>query len=107
MNTNLKYHESQSFRNEPDCYDGAKGNLLRPRWMTSYPKEGDEEDGEVLELKIDARRVPPGTRVTIEIPCCPECGEVADMREPKGRARKWPNCQCGFSWSKWAQEEYA
>lgn len=108
MSMELKYYESQSFRNEPDCYDGDSCDLLRPRWMTSYPKEGDvEEDSDILKLKLDARRMPPGTRITIEIPCCPECGESADSVEPKKRVREWPDCRCGFSWSKWATEEYS
>lgn len=79
----MDYYTAQTFRQEPDCYDGKNCDKQRPRWMTSYPKEGDEEHGETLELAMDARRFPPGTIVTIEIPVCPECGDPADIMEPK------------------------
>jgi len=104
---NISFQDRQIWRQEPDCYDGNNCNQLRPRWMTSYPKHGDEEYGEVLKLEIDAYQVPPGTRVIIEVPVCPKCGDPADMNEPRRRQRKWPNCDCGFSWSKWTEEQYS
>ena len=64
----MRYVERQTFRQEPYCYDGDSCDKHRPRWMTSYPKEGDEEDGEVLRLEIPATSMPPGSRVTIEVP---------------------------------------
>lgn len=80
--------ERQTFRQEPDCYDGKDFSQHRSRWLTSYPKEGDEEDGEV--------------------PVCPKCGNPADMRGGDGkRYRKWPNCRCGFSWRQRALNRYA
>lgn len=107
----MEYAERQTFWQEPDVYDGDTCDKHRPRWMTSYPKEGKEEDGEVLILNMPARQWPPGTRVTIEVPCCPKCGDPADMNEPRGfpemNARKWPNCKCGFSWRKWVEENFA
>ncbi|HEX3800222.1 MAG TPA: hypothetical protein VH413_16120 [Verrucomicrobiae bacterium] len=104
----LRYVERQTFRQEPDTYDGKNSNLHRPRWMTSYPKEGDSEDGEVLKLELDARQMPPGSRVTIEVPCCPKCGDPADMNfDWRKRYRKWPNCRCGFSWRKWVEENFS
>lgn len=107
----MNYVERQTFRQEPYCYDGKTCDKQRPRWMTSYPKEGDEEDGEVLQLEMIARQWPPGTRVTIEVPCCPECGEPADMQQPYPDERKlrrtWPKCRCGFSWSKWVLDNFS
>lgn len=92
--TKIKYVERQTFRQEPDCYDGESCDQLRPRWMTSYPKEGDEEDGEVLKLEIAASNLPPGSRITIEVPCCPKCGDPADARtDITANYREWPNCQ--------------
>jgi hypothetical protein len=107
MNKKIEYVERQTFRQEPDCYDGKNCNLLRPRWMTSYPKEGDEEDGETLILEIPAKTMPPGSRVTIEVPCCPKCGEPADFSEPKKLGREWPKCRCGFSWKKWTLDNFS
>lgn len=104
----IDYAERQTFRQEPDCYDGKNCNRLRPRWMTSYPKEGNEEDGETLLLKMPAQMFPPGTRVTIEVPCCPKCGDPADIKGCDGKKyREWPDCNCGFSWSKWVRENFS
>src|ERR1051326_4893977 len=110
MSQKLEFVSRQVFRQEPDCYDGETLDKHRPRWMTSYPKEGDEEDGEILKLEIDARTMPPGSRVTIEVPCCPKCGEPADMfcdPRPGTKRRLWPNCPCGFSWRKWVEQNFS
>lgn len=103
----IHYTERQTFRQEPDCYDGKKCDKQRPRWMTSYPKHGDEEDGETLKIEIPAGSVPPGTRVIIQVPICPKCGDPADMNEPRRKQRRWPRCQCGFSWAKWADGQFS
>ena len=63
----IEYENETVWRMEPDYYDGKNCDLTRPRWMTSYEKTGDEEEGEVLEFKIPANQVPPGTRIIIQI----------------------------------------
>ena len=103
----IVYHKRQVFRQEPDCYDGDSCDQMRPRWMTSYPKEGDEEDGETLKLEIPAALMPPGSRVIIEVPGCPECGDSADINGLDELHKAWPDCDCGFSWNKWAQGNYS
>ena len=105
----LHLYEVQTFRQEPDCYDGKSCDLHRPRWMTSYPKEGDQEEGDVLKLEMPANKYPPGTRVTIELPSCPNCGDGADTWTEIGMKeyREWPNCKCGFSWKKWVEANFA
>lgn len=99
----LDYVERQTFWMEPDHDEG------RPRWMTSYPKEGREEDGETLRLEIPAKCMPPGARVTIEVPCCPKCGDPADMNDPQKPegTHPWPACDCGFNWQKWSEETHS
>lgn len=106
----LNYITDMVFRQEPYCYDGDSCDQQRPRWMTSYPKEGDQEDGETLKLEIPARSVPPGTRVVIEIPCCPQCGDRADMCMGTGENadfKEWPDCNCGFSWKNWVYDNFS
>lgn len=108
MSKITNYAHRQTFRQEPDCYDGKTCDQQRPRWMTSYPKEGDEEDGEVLKIEMDARHWPPGTRVTIEVPCCPKCNEPADMKGFDGKRRRvWPKCRCGFSWKEFVEDNFS
>ena len=103
----LQFCERQTFWMEPDCYDGESCDKLRPRWMTSYPKHGKEEDGEVLKLEIDASSMPPGSRVTIEVPVCPKCGDPADIKvDCLEKHKEWPDCDCGFSWNEWAKNNF-
>lgn len=106
----IEYVDRQTFRQEPDCYAGERSDQQRPRWMTSYPKEGDEEDSETLKLEIPAASMPPGSRVTIEVPCCPKCGDPSDINVGSGDMvafQEWPDCHCGFSWRKWAEGRFA
>lgn len=103
----IQHHLDQVWKMEPDMYSGPRGDKARPRWMTSYPKEGVQEDGETLELMIEAKSVPPGTIISIQIPECPRCGEIATQNTPNKPGRNWPKCRCGFSWSRWAKEQYA
>lgn len=101
----------------PDYYAGDSCDQVRPRWMVGIPKEGDEEEGEILKMDLVARRFPPGTRVLLEYPCCPECGESADAQTPlepingawdvPEHVTEWPDCSCGFSWSNWATGQYS
>lgn len=95
----MDFVDRQTFQMEPDTDDTPR----RPRWMTSYPKEGREEDGETLKLEMPAAQWPPGTRVVILVPVCPQCGDPADMNGADGKhRRRWPACKCGFSWNKFA-----
>lgn len=75
--------------------------------MTSYPKEGDEDEGSVLELVMFAKCLPPGTKITLSVPCCPKCGDAADLAATRFDHQEWPDCKCGFSWRNWAQETYS
>jgi len=107
MSGEIRFCDRQTFTMEPYCYDGELCDGLRPRWMTSYPKEGKEEDGEVLRLEIDASSLPPGSRVVIEVPVCPQCGDPADIKvDCLEKHKEWPDCECGFSWKKWTYEQY-
>lgn len=104
----MQYVTRQDWHQEPYCYDGPGCDKQRPRWMTSYPKEGKQEEGKVLKLEIPAESLPPGSRVTIEIPCCPECGDPADINTDWNETYTvWPSCKCGFSWENWVNENFS
>lgn len=104
MQKKIQFIERHMVWQEPDCYDDG----IRPRWMTSYPKHGKDEIGETLEWKLCAANFPPGTRVTIEIPVCPKCGDPADMMTDDSKDyNEWPNCKCGFSWKEWTINNYS
>ena len=98
----LEYEETDRARMEPDVYDGPECDQHRPRWIVSVPKEGDEDIGDVLELS--AKTFPPGTRVIIEEPICPKCGEIYENCMVRGYG--YDN-ECDFDWKNWAEEQYS
>lgn len=104
----LQYQQADAYWTKTNCYDGKNCNGLRPEWWTSAPKEGDYKHGETLELKIDAANLPPGSKVIIEVPCCPKCGLQADaVTDPRKNYKAWPNCECGFSWRKFCHDNFS
>ena len=77
-----------------DCYDGKECDRHRKYW-NAYA-DGDMQDENIsgnLEISLD--QYPPGTKVIISIPECPECDETSDT------------CSCGFDWKNWAEEQYS
>lgn len=104
----IKYSQSDInglTRMEPDVYDGADCDQLKPRWIAGVEKEGDCSLGDVISF--NAMHFPPGTRVVIEVPDCPKCGKSSEMNIPTEFDREWPDCDCGFSWTEWAKDEYS
>lgn len=99
--------EDQKYIMEPDCYGGEECDKLKPRWATSYPKEGKVYEGDLLDFKFEASYFPPGSRITIEIPFCPNCGDRADQNGYGESHKEWPDCLCGFSWTKWAFDNFS
>src|ERR1044072_6393220 len=93
---------------KPDMYDGAGGDQMRPRWWcyADGDKDGDFED---KPLSLDAGLYPPGTKITIEEPTCPQCEET---RQPNYKDGKYlpgfvPKCPGGFDWEAWLANEYS
>lgn len=95
----ISAYNDQVYTREQDSCDG-------PIWSTEVTKEGREVCGRNLKMDLEAMSLPPGTRVIIEIPECPECGDSALQDEPGEGEMEWPDCQCGFSWSKWARNRW-
>ena len=96
-----EYIEEMEIEAHPDVYGGEKCDEIILGWTADVPKEGKGPIGDVLELL--ARAYPPGTKVTIHVPCCPECQEPAGMLEDV-----LADCfSCGFSWTDWVKEEFS
>ena len=43
---------------------------------------------------LDPATFPPGTKIAITVPVCPECEDPVEC------------CVCGFDWKTWAEEQY-
>ena len=96
----MKYTETERIRQEPDVYDGPNCDQHRPRWMTSYIKEGDDEiEGDVI---LVAKDFPPGTQIIIQEPICPKCGEIYENCIVRNA-----NDPCDFDWKEWTEEMYS
>jgi hypothetical protein len=63
--------------------------------------EGDMGSTREDDVNIDSKRWPPGTKILIETPCCPECETDAELADDNGK------CECGLDWKIWAEEQYS
>lgn len=103
--TKLEMHETMWAEMSPDVYDGPNCDQIRPRWEASA--EGDKGGADFIDiLELDAKTFPPGTRVIISVPDCPECFESADFAFDS-RTMTMGKCSCGFDWNEWARDEYS
>ena len=77
-----------------DVYAGEKCDEHRKYWNAYATGDMQDEDfSEPIELALE--QFPPGTKITITVPCCPDCEEIQET------------CDCGFDWKKWAEEQYS
>jgi len=96
----MEFTETERIRQEPDVYSGPAFDQHRPRWITSFPKEGDEEvEGDVT---FAAKDFPPGTRIIIQEPLCPKCRETYENCMVRNGSDS-----CDFDWKQWVDEMYS
>lgn len=101
---------------KPNTYSGDSCEEHKPGWYAFAA--GDRESEEGLEtLDLHAATFPPGTKVVVMEPVCPNCGEVPGRSiEPveitgkesgdKFKEFTW-SCGCDFNWREWANREYS
>lgn len=92
----------------PDMYGGKGCDELVPRWWC-YADGDKDGDYEHRPLKLDAKLFPPGTRVSVREPVCPECGDARSPILPTPAKPPYfdPKCDCGFDWDAWVANEYS
>ena len=83
-----------------DCYAGKNCDEKRPLWKMFAA--GDMDHDETSEnLVFDCTAFPPGTKITVEEPLCPKCGEVfGNCQSPSAYD------QCDFDWDEWTDSLY-
>lgn len=103
----IERRETMSATMQPDMYDGPTCDQMRPRWycFADGDKQADYQDA---ALELDPKLFPPGTRVVVFEPICPQCKET---REPNYKNGKYlpgfaAKCRCGFDWEAWTANEY-
>lgn len=94
-----------------NVYDGPTHDGHRNYFETYCEGDmGSDQHDDPITLKVSD--FPPGTRIHVELPCCPACGLVRrDTRQfidglwkITGFARR---CDCGFNWKEWTEEQYS
>lgn len=104
----IKRRETMRAEMKPDLYGGASCDQVASRWwcFAVGDKQGDFEHE---PLKLDARLFPPGTKITITEPVCPDCEEqrALIMPTPKVGSAFAAKCQCGFDWDSWTAGQYS
>jgi hypothetical protein len=93
----MEYHEIMRAEMSPDVYAGESCDQIKPRWHGHCEGDMDSDYFDLLEL--DPTQFPPGTKVVVLQPCCPECGQIAEI------------CTldeyCDFDWEQWTLSKYS
>ena len=77
-----------------DVYDGPSCDQHRKYWNARCDGDmGDESTPDPILL--DVQFFPPGTKVTVLVPVCPECGMDSG------------DCGCGYDWKAWVEQQYS
>ena len=99
----LGYRETQWAEMKPDCYAGESCDEIAPRWEGFA--DGDMDGDTFDPITMAARTFPPGTRVVVSEPQCPQCQTPAGfaLNHETGQMGA---CECGFDWVQWTREQY-
>jgi hypothetical protein len=84
-----------------DVYCGDSCEEHKPYIETQC--EGDMATEQMDDFSFDAKRFPAGTKITVEVPTCPndDCELDAEYQDENKK------CECGFDWKVWAEEQYS
>lgn len=100
------FHEIMRAEMRPDCYAGPNCDERAAKWRCSSEGDkgdkGDNADMDVIEIASET--FPPGTRVSVSIPVCPDCNLPSDHAMD---GTTMGPCPCGFDWVKWAEGQYS
>lgn len=97
MTSKPEFREVAWWEQKPDLYAGENCDEVRPRWY-GYA-EGDKEGGFDEEIVLLPDRFPPGTRVVVSMPLCPQCGQIQELCQPEA--------ECGFDWVAWRDSRFS
>ncbi|WP_444893426.1 hypothetical protein ACJJIE_02505 [Microbulbifer sp. TRSA001] len=91
------FHKVMQFEAAPDIYGEPKCDRIEPKWAAT----SDGEMGVVCGLNsfdLEAKNFPPGTKVVVSVPCCPECGQEVELCRSDD--------SCDFDWDFWVIDTY-
>jgi hypothetical protein len=93
----MDYHQTMWAEMSPDVYDGESCDQVRPRWHVFA--EGDMDSDYIDAIMLDAKHFPPGTKVLVLEPQCPQCMKIQELC----RADE----ACDFDWDAWILGQYS
>lgn len=91
------YHTTMWAELSPDVYDGETCDQVRPRWHGYADGDMDSDYSDTLEF--DSKHFPPGTKVLVQEPLCPKCGQIPELCRSD-------EC-CDFDWDAWIEDRYS
>ncbi|WIX32530.1 hypothetical protein QO259_17225 [Salinicola sp. JS01] len=94
----IRYQETMWAEMKPDIYGGESCDQHVPAWECKAEGDMDVERG-LKDIEFSASAFPPGTKIVVSLPCCPDCGLDAGFSQNGA-------CECGFDWKAWAEERY-
>jgi hypothetical protein len=106
--SDIKLQETIRFHMDPDMYGGPECDQMVPRWHC-YGVGDKDADHQHEPITLDARRFPPGTRISVKEPMCPQCEETRSPKYPEPATGPvfGDKCRCGFDWANWTANQYA
>ena len=99
--TKLSYHTIMSAELSPTVL----GEEIEFEWDMKTDGDFDSEKEKVLTL--DAKQFPPGTRIIIEVPECPECSLPSEYCFIGGFEPESECPDCDFDWKEWTLNKYS
>lgn len=83
-----------------DVYAGPNCDEKEPYWFYSGEMHGAENLGKRENLDFAPDAYPPGTKITVEVPYCPECSMPRITGEDKCECEEW-------DWNAWDLQEFS
>ncbi len=94
----MEYQNIMMAELKPDVYGGDACDEIEPRWE-AYADGDMDSDTFKTPIQLCCESFPPGTKVTVSVPCCPKCGQQVEICRADD--------DCHFDWDKWVQEQYS
>ncbi|EPM4946599.1 Gp49 family protein [Vibrio cholerae] len=95
----LQYRTSAWAEVKCDVYSGDNCDEHRPYIEATC--EGDMDSEVMDEITFSSQRWPVGTKIKVEVPCCPDCHLDVEFKGDDGK------CECGFDWVEWVEHKYS
>ena len=95
-----------------DVYSGENCDEVTT-YFNTYCSGDMSDDNHKDDIIITLKDLPPGTKITVEYPCCPDCGVIRDDKMEFLPGGIWKivghedTCDCGFDWNNWVQNEFS